>query len=89
MPTISGLEIQVELPAGLQALPLRVTREVDNEITVLDAQGATVFKKAVQKAAINGASTWEELLIPLAPGRYRVHFHPTGGRASGCPIRNR
>lgn len=83
MPTISDLDLDLEIPAGLNELPLRVTKYVENEITLFDAEGRAVFSTKVEKDSLKGFSSWEEMAIPLAPGHYKIHFHPTGGRANG------
>ena len=83
MPTVGDLDLDLEMPSGLNALPLRVTRLVDNELTVFDGKGDTVFAQRVETGDASSFSSWEEITIPLAPGHYSIHFHPTGGRASG------
>jgi hypothetical protein len=82
MPAVGNLEAQVRMPPGLDALPLRITRQVDLEIAVIDARGQPVFTNTVA-AAPEGRGPWEELSIKLAPGAYRIAFRPAGGRARG------
>lgn len=83
MPTVGALEVNLQMPIGLTAFPLRVTRLVDNKISITNAAGATVYTRNVTKVAADGLKTWDEMSIPLAPGRYKVSFLATGGRASG------
>lgn len=83
MPTVGDLDLDLEVPTGLDKFPLRVTRLVDNEISIFDTGGRDVFRARIGKTSANGLSTWDELIVPLAAGRYRVHFHPAGGRAGG------
>jgi Domain of unknown function (DUF4838) len=82
MPVVGGLEALVRIPPDLEALPLRITRQVDLEIEVIDARGQTVFTNAVAPVPESGGQ-WEELSIKLAPGAYRIAFRPAGGRAQG------
>jgi len=83
MPTEGDLDLFVALRGDISRIPLRVTRGVDNEITIFDAQGDVVFKKEIKASESNGFSTWEELAVPADNGLYRIHLHPAGGRASG------
>ena len=87
LPVISAMDVDLQVPAGLAAFPLRVSRAVDNTVAISDASGHNVYKHIVTTATTGTAEqkydTWDELSIPLAPGHYTVHFNPKGGRASG------
>jgi hypothetical protein len=83
MPTIGDLDVFLDVRRGLTKIPLRVTREVDNEISVFDAKGRAVVATTILRAESKDASTWEELAVSAPPGLYRIHFHPAGGRSSG------
>lgn len=75
---VSSLAADLQVPEGLAAVPLRVSRTEDNKVTVLDDAGRTVFEHAITKAPADNMSkyTWDEMSIPLAPGHYRVAFAP-------------
>ena len=79
---VSSAAIDIQVPAGLTAFPLRVSRTEDNKLTVTDDAGRTVYTHAVSKNAADNINkwTWDELSIPLAPGHYQVHFAPKEGR---------
>lgn len=87
MPTAGDLDADVMIPEGLTKLPLRVTRLVDNTMTLKNAAGETVFTHEVTKETADeeagGEPIWDEMDIPVTPGNYKLHFHPIGGRATG------
>jgi len=84
---VSDLSAEVVILPGMATLPLRVSRYTENVVTVLDANGHKVFSHSVTGLTTGtpttNLATWDELTIPLAPGRYQLNFHPRGGRANG------
>lgn len=82
MPVVGDLEALVRMPPGLDNLPLRITRQVDTDVTVDYASGQPVLTRKIAAAA-NGRAEWAELTFKLAPGLYRLRFRPSGGRAGG------
>ena len=78
----SSAAVDLLMPAGLAALPLRVSRLEDNKVVVTDDAGRTVYTHTVTKAAGDNPNhwTWDELRIPLPPGHYQLHFAGKEGR---------
>ena len=72
----------LQMPAGLAAFPLRVSRIEDNKVTVTDDSGRTVYRHAVTKGPADTLNhwTWDEMSIPVGPGRYQLHFAGKEGR---------
>ena len=85
MKVVGNVEADLQIPAGLNALHLRVSRLVDNNIQIRNAAGTLVDNRVhtVTKVTADGLNTWQELNIPLAPGRYKIRFAPAGSRAFG------
>jgi hypothetical protein len=81
----ADLDVDLIVPTGLTAVPLRVSRFTDNVITATDADGHSVFTHTVIGLTdrADKSVAWDEVSIPVSPGRYKVHFHPRGGRATG------
>ncbi len=80
---VASAEVTLQMPKGLAAFPLRVSRIQDNKVSIQDDAGRTVFSRAVTKA--DGDTiikwTWDEMSVPCAPGRYRLRFEGKEGRA--------
>ncbi len=81
MPVAGNLEVSVTIPAGLDALPIRVTRLVGIQIRATDINGSVVATGTVTQGA--GRTDWAEISLALLPGQYRINFRPAGGRARG------
>jgi hypothetical protein len=66
--------MDLQMPEGLAAFPLRVSRTEDSKVTVSDDSGRTVYTHEVTKAATDNINkyTWDEMSIPLAAGHYQV-----------------
>ena len=79
---VSSAAVELEMPAGLAAFPLRVSRLEDNKISVTNSSGQTVYRHIVTMQATDTSSkwTWDEMSIPLAPGHYQVHFAGKNGK---------
>ena len=75
--------IEVQIPPGLPNFPLRIGR-IDRikTINVTDESGHTVYSHTLPAGAPDKkhdwqhTANWEELSIPLAAGRYHLHFGP-------------
>jgi hypothetical protein len=78
----SSAAVDLLVPAGLAALPLRVSRLEDNKVAVADDAGRTVYTHTVTKAAGDNPNkwTWDEMRIPLPPGHYQLRFSWKEGR---------
>jgi len=86
VPAVADVTVDLQMLPGLANFPLRVSRMVDNKVTIANATGQTVYQHVTTAAtgtAEEKQQAWDELSIPLAPGHYTVHFSPIGGRASG------
>lgn len=87
MPTVGNTDVNVQIPPGLNALHLRVSEAVDNHISVTDDAGKSIFSATISASATGTRAQnlvpIRELIIPLTPGHYVLHFMPTGGRARG------
>ena len=66
--------MDLQMPEGLAAFPLRVSRTEDSKVTVSDDSGRMVFTREVTKSATDNMNkyTWDEMSIPLAAGHYQV-----------------
>ena len=82
MPTIGPLSVDLRMPSDLKALPLRISRQVDNEVTIADENGRVVSAFKVKKADEPHAPP-AEMDVDLAPGAYKLHFQPDGDRRTG------
>ena len=79
---VSSATVDLRMPEGLAAFPLRISRLQDNKLTVTDDAGRTIYRHTVTKAAGNNPNkwTWDEMRVPLAPGHYQLHFAGKEGR---------
>ena len=73
---VSSAAVDLQMPAGLDKFPLRVSHTEDNTVTVTDDAGHVAFTHDVSKNAADTLKnlSWDEMNIPLAPGHYQVHF---------------
>ena len=84
MASAGALDVDLEIPQGLANFPLRVSTLVSNTVSITDRTGNVVFSHQVQgetgEPAKTLLNTWDEMSIPLASGRYQVHFFAANGR---------
>ena len=80
--TLATATMDLQLPNGLSAFPLRVSRNHATKVTVTDDAGHALFAHLVEAAGKDVRDTkgvpWDEMNIPLSPGHYQVVID--GGR---------
>ncbi len=78
MPTKGGIDLQIDVPKGLNSLPFRTDLYYDKTITVIDADGNDIWNKS-----ITGLKEYEQNAvfdIPLpGAGRYTIQLRPAAG----------
>jgi hypothetical protein len=82
--TIATATMDLQIPDGLSAFPLRVSRNHATRVTVTDDTGKTFFMHWVEPVGKDTndpkGAPWDEMSIPLAPGHYQVVVD--GGKAA-------
>jgi hypothetical protein len=78
MATRGGLDVQIEAPASLKKLPLRVNQYYDITITVTNAQDKEIFKRQIKGIKEYEKAEEFEVTLPAA-GRYTIKFRPVSG----------
>ena len=73
---IATATMDLQMPNGLAALPLRVSRNRATQVTVTDDAGITRFDHWVEAAGKESnnpkGAPWDEMSVPLPPGHYEV-----------------
>lgn len=78
MPTRGGMDVEIETPATLKSLPLRVSLYYDMTTSIVDAKGKQIFTHKTK--GIKEYTKWDEFESPLpGPGRYTIQFRPIAG----------
>jgi hypothetical protein len=85
--TVGNMDVYVYVRSGLTAIPLKINRQVDNEVRATRvSDGEVLFDTSI--TAVD-ASTWQTLSINdnggnlVAGDLVKITFTPAGGRASG------
>ncbi|MBI5003684.1 DUF4838 domain-containing protein, partial [Candidatus Kaiserbacteria bacterium] len=77
MGSAGALDIDLQMPSELANFPLRVSRTLDNAVTITNDAGQTVYTHNV--IGIASTTAMDEISVPLSPGHYKVHFFSSGG----------
>ncbi|MEO6908252.1 MAG: hypothetical protein ABI210_10210, partial [Abditibacteriaceae bacterium] len=78
MATRGGMDLQIDVPEGLDTLPFRVDSYYDKTIALVDANGKELWK--AKNTGIKEYETPKEFEIPIpGAGRYTIQLRTAGG----------
>ena len=81
MPVVGPTDVFLKVQPGMTKIPLRVSRIVDNEVTISDLNGNIIFDQTVPALSSDSSVKWtqgrvtlQQLDVPASPGLYKILF---------------